>query len=228
MARHSPQIAPSILSADFARLGAQVEAALEAGIGRIHIDVMDGHFVPNLSMGPQVVEALRPLAERYGAVLETHLMIAEPDRYLGEFARAGARVMTVHVEACPHLSRTVHHIRDLGAEPGVAVNPATPLGALEDILPEVDLALVMSVNPGFGGQSFIGSSVDKIARLRALLVARGLERVAIEVDGGVDANTIGPCARAGASILVAGSAIFNTRASIADNIAALHAALAAS
>jgi ribulose-phosphate 3-epimerase len=228
VARHSPQIAPSILSADFARLGAQVEAALEAGIGRIHIDVMDGHFVPNLSMGPQVVEALRPLAERYGAVLETHLMIAEPDRYLGEFARAGARVMTVHVEACPHLSRTVHHIRDLGAEPGVAVNPATPLGALEDILPEVDLALVMSVNPGFGGQSFIGSSVDKIARLRALLVARGLERVAIEVDGGVDANTIGPCARAGASILVAGSAIFNTRASIADNIAALHAALAAS
>jgi ribulose-phosphate 3-epimerase len=228
VARHSRQIAPSILSADFARLGAQVEAALEAGIGRIHIDVMDGHFVPNLSMGPQVVEALRPLAERYGAVLETHLMIAEPDRYLGEFARAGARVMTVHVEACPHLSRTVHHIRDLGAEPGVAVNPATPLGALEDILPEVDLALVMSVNPGFGGQSFIGSSVDKIARLRALLVARGLERVAIEVDGGVDANTIGPCARAGASILVAGSAIFNTRASIADNIAALHAALAAS
>ncbi|HVQ76569.1 MAG TPA: ribulose-phosphate 3-epimerase [Candidatus Binatia bacterium] len=228
MARHSPQIAPSILSADFARLGAQVEAALEAGIERIHIDVMDGHFVPNLSMGPQVVEALRPLAERFGAVLETHLMIAEPDRYLGEFARAGARVMTVHVEACPHLSRTVHHIRDLGAEPGVAVNPATPLGALEDILPEVDLALVMSVNPGFGGQSFIGSSVDKIARLRALLVARGLERVAIEVDGGVDANTIGPCARAGASILVAGSAIFNTRASIADNVAALHAALAAS
>jgi ribulose-phosphate 3-epimerase len=226
--RHSPEIAPSILSADFARLGAQVEAALEAGIGRIHIDVMDGHFVPNISMGPQVVEALRPLAERFGAVLETHLMISEPDRYLGEFARAGARAMTVHVEACPHLSRTVHHIRDLGAEPGVAVNPATPLVALEDILAEVDLALVMSVNPGFGGQSFIGSSVDKIARLRALLVARGLERVAIEVDGGVDANTIGPCARAGASILVAGSAVFNTRAPVADNIAALRAALAAS
>ena len=221
-----PEIAPSILAADHARLGAEVEAALEAGATRIHVDVMDGHFVPNLSMGPLVVEALRPLAERFGAVLEIHLMIAAPDRYLPDFARAGARAMVVHVEACPHLHRTVHHIRELGAEPGVALNPGTPLGALEDILPEVDVALVMSVNPGFGGQAFIPSSVDKIARLRAILLARGLGRVAIEVDGGVDARTIGACHHAGASILVAGSAVFNGRAPVADNIRALRAALA--
>jgi ribulose-phosphate 3-epimerase len=202
-----------------------VEAALEAGIARIHVDVMDGHFVPNLSMGPLVVEALRPLVDRFGAVLETHLMIAEPDRYLGEFARAGARAMTVHIEACPHLHRTVHHIRELGAEPGVALNPATPLSALEEILPEVDVALVMSVNPGFGGQAFIPSSVDKIARLHGMLAARDLGRVAIEVDGGVDAATIGSCARAGASILVAGSAVFNSRVSVADSLRSLRAAL---
>jgi ribulose-phosphate 3-epimerase len=222
----APQIAPSILAADHARLGAEVEAALEAGVTRIHVDVMDGHFVPNLSMGPLVVQALRPLAERFGAVLETHLMIAEPDRYLGDFARAGARAMMVHVEACPHLHRTVHHIRELGAEPGVGLNPATPLGALEDILPEVDVALVMSVNPGFGGQDFIASSVDKIARLRAILLARGLGRVAIEVDGGIDAQTIESCARAGASILVAGSAVFGGPQSVGENIRALRAALA--
>jgi ribulose-phosphate 3-epimerase len=222
----APQIAPSILAADHARLGTEVEASLEAGVTRIHVDVMDGHFVPNLSMGPLVVQALRPLAERFGAVLETHLMIAEPERYLGDFARAGARAMVVHVEACPHLHRTVHHIRELGAEPGVALNPATPLGSLEDILPEVDVALVMSVDPGFGGQAFIPSSVDKIARLRAILLARGLGRVAIEVDGGVDTQTIGPCAGAGASILVAGSAVFSGPASVGENIRALRAALA--
>lgn len=223
----SPLIAPSILAADHARLGAEVEAALEAGITRIHVDVMDGHFVPSISMGPLVVQALRPLAERFGAVIETHLMIADPDRYLGDFARAGARAMAVHVEACPHLHRTVRHIRGLGVEPGVALNPATPLVALEEILPEVDVALVMSVNPGFGGQAFIPASVDKIARLHALLVARGLDRVAIEVDGGIDARTIGPCARAGATILVAGSAVFHPRAPVGDNIRALREALRA-
>jgi ribulose-phosphate 3-epimerase len=174
-----------------------------------------------------VVEALWPAAERFGAVLEVHLMIAEPDRYLRDFARAGASALTVHVEACPHLHRTVQQIRELDAEPGVALNPATPLGALEEILPEVDVALVMSVNPGFGGQPFIPSSVDKIARLQGMLAARGLERVAIEVDGGVDAETIEPCARAGANILVAGSAVFNSRASVADSLRELRAALGA-
>jgi ribulose-phosphate 3-epimerase len=222
-----PQIAPSILAADHARLGDQVQAALEVGITRIHVDVMDGHFVPNLSMGPLVVQALWPLAERFGAVLEVHLMISEPDRYVRDFSRAGASALTVHVEACPHLHRTVQQIRELGAEPGVALNPATPLAALEEILPEVDVALVMSVNPGFGGQPFIPSSVDKIARLRGMLAARGLDRVAIEVDGGVDAETIEACARAGASILVAGSAVFNSRGPVADSLRDLRAALAA-
>ena len=226
MSAQTAQIAPSILAADFGRLGEEVQAALEAGISRIHVDVMDGHFVPNISMGPVVVEALYPLADRFGALIETHLMIAEPDRYLDDFARAGARAMTVHVEACPHLHRTVGHIRERGGQPGVALNPATPLVALEEILPEVEVALVMSVNPGFGGQPFIPGSVDKIARLRALLGERGLERVAIEVDGGIDARTIGPCARAGATIMVAGSAVFNARAPVAENLRILRSALA--
>ena len=160
-------IAPSILAADFRRLGEQVSDALAAGVRRIHIDVMDGRFVPNISMGALVVEALRPLAEPLGAVLEVHLMIEEPDRYLADFHRAGARAMTVHVEACPHLHRTVQSIRALDAQPGVGLNPATPLGTLDEILPDIDVALIMSVNPGFGGQKFIASSIEKVARLRA-------------------------------------------------------------
>jgi ribulose-phosphate 3-epimerase len=218
------QIAPSILNADWGRLGEQVGEALASGVTRIHVDVMDGHFVPNISMGPLVVQALRPLAERFDATLEVHLMITEPERYLGSFARAGARAMTVHVEACPHLHRTVERIRSLHAQPGVAVNPATPLGALEEILPDVEVALIMSVNPGFGGQVFIPSSVDKIERLHQMLVQRGLDQVAIEVDGGVDEHTIGPCAKAGATIFVAGSAVFNPHASVADSIRALRTA----
>jgi ribulose-phosphate 3-epimerase len=223
----SVEIAPSILSADFRRLGAQVEDALAAGVHRIHVDVMDGHFVPNISMGPLVVEALRPLAERHGAVLEVHLMIEEPDRYLGDFARAGATAMTVHVEACPHLHRTVHHVRSLGAQPGVGVNPATPLAALDEILPDIDVALVMSVDPGFGGQRFIAASVDKVARLRRTLVARGLERIEIELDGGVDADNIAALAEAGMTIAVAGSSIFNDRAAVGENIRVLRAACGA-
>src|SRR5438552_12408064 len=167
------KLAPSILAADFARLGAQVAEAEQAGADRIHVDVMDGHFVPNLSMGPLVVAALRPLAERAGAVLEVHLMIAEPDRFLDAFSHAGATAMTVHVEACPHLHRTVNAIRRLAAQPGVALNPATPLAALEEILPDVDVVLVMSVDPGFGGQAFIPATIGKVARLRAELVRRG-------------------------------------------------------
>jgi ribulose-phosphate 3-epimerase len=218
------EIAPSILSADFARLGEQVGEALAAGVRRIHIDVMDGHFVPNITMGAIVVEALHPLAVAHDALLECHLMITEPDRYISEFIRAGAGLLTVHVEACLHLHRTVDAIRALGARPGVAVNPATPITALEEVLPEVDLALVMSVNPGFGGQSFIPASVSKIARLRAMLAARGLENIELEVDGGVNTDTISAVARAGATVAVAGSAVFNTRASVAANIAALRGA----
>jgi ribulose-phosphate 3-epimerase len=223
----SVEIAPSILSADFRRLGAQVEDALAAGVRRIHVDVMDGHFVPNISMGPLVVEALRPLAEQHRAVLEVHLMIEEPDRYLDEFARAGATAMTVHVEACPHLHRTVHHVRSLGAQPGAAVNPATPLATLDDILPDIDVALVMSVDPGFGGQRFIAASIDKVARLRRTLVARGLERVEIEVDGGVGPDNIAALAAAGMTIAVAGTSVFNDRAPVAENIRLLRAACGA-
>ncbi len=220
-------IAPSILAADFRRLGEQVSDALAAGVRRIHIDVMDGRFVPNISMGPLVVEALRPLAEACGAVLEVHLMIVEPDRYLADFHRAGARAMTVHVEACPHLHRTVHAIRALDAQPGVGVNPATPLGTLEDILTEIDVALVMSVNPGFGGQKFIPATIDKVARLRRTLQQRGLDRVDIEVDGGVSAENIAELAAAGMTIAVAGSTVFNARASVADSVSLLRASCAA-
>jgi ribulose-phosphate 3-epimerase len=218
------EIAPSILSADFLRLGTQMSDALEAGVRRIHVDIMDGHFVPNLSMGPLVVSALRPLAERAGAILEVHLMIAEPDRYLDAFRRAGATAMTVHVEACPHLHRTVGAIRGLAAQPGVAINPATPVAALEEILPDVDVALVMSVDPGFGGQAFIPATIGKVARLRAELVRRGLEHVEIEVDGGVEPENIRALAEAGMTIAVAGTSVFDARAPIGQNVRALRAA----
>jgi len=218
------KIAPSILSADFLQLGAQVSEALEAGVRRIHIDVMDGHFVPNLSMGPLVVAALRPLAERAGAVLEVHLMIADPDRYLDAFSRAGATAMTVHVEACPHLHRTVAAIRSLAAQPGVAINPATPIAALDEILPDVDVALLMSVDPGFGGQAFIAGTIDKVARLRAELRRRRLDHVEIEVDGGVGAENIAALAEAGMTIAVCGTSVFDPHAPVATNIRSLRVA----
>jgi ribulose-phosphate 3-epimerase len=225
MSEATIQIAPSILAADFARLGEQVRAALEAGARIIHVDVMDGRFVPNISMGPQVVKALRPLADEFGARVETHLMIIEPERYLGDFARAGSDMLIVHVETCPHLNRTVQQIRELGVLPAVTLNPATSLALLEEILPDVEQVLVMTVNPGFGGQEFISSSLDKIARLRDTLQRRGLARIAIEVDGGIHAGTIADVARAGATIAVAGSAVFNQQASVAENMRALAAAL---
>ena len=218
------RLAPSILSADFSRLGEQVEEALEAGVEVIHVDVMDGHFVPNITIGPLIVAAVRPIARRYGATIDVHLMIEQPERYLADFARAGADILTVHVETCPHLHRTVEAIREVGARPGVTLNPATPLVALEEILPYVDLVLIMSVNPGFGGQSYIPTSTDKIRRLRAMLDAVG-SAAELEVDGGIKPDNAAAVAAAGASLLVAGSAIFGGSRSVAENVAAFRAAL---
>jgi ribulose-phosphate 3-epimerase len=205
MQRQKIKLAPSILSADFARLGEQVQAAAEAGADYIHVDVMDGHFVPNLTMGPLVVEAIRPVTT---LPLDVHLMVEMPERYLAEFRRAGADILTVHVEACPHLHRVVQQIKELDAKAGVALNPATPLSAIEEMLPYLDLVLVMTVNPGFAGQSFIPTMVEKIRHLRQLLDQHGL-KVELEVDGGINARTAPLVTQAGAQVLVAGSAIYN-------------------
>jgi len=198
------QIAPSILSADFTRLGDDIKAAERGGAGLIHVDVMDGHFVPNITIGPLVVKAARRATD---LPLDCHLMITDPDRYLEDFARAGASMISVHVEAVVHLHRTLTAIRDLGCRPGVVLNPATPLGSIEEALPFVDYVLVMSVNPGFGGQSFIGTSLDKISRLRGMIDSRGLS-VHIEVDGGIGLNNVSTVVRHGAEWIVAGSAVF--------------------
>lgn len=200
------KIAPSILSADFARLGEEVAAVDRAGADYIHVDVMDGHFVPNITIGPLVVESLRQVTSK---PLDVHLMIANPERYIADFARAGADIITVHQEASSHLHRTVQLIKSLGKRAGVSLNPATPVETLDVILDELDLVLVMSVNPGFGGQAFIPSALAKIRALRRHIDQRGLA-AEIEVDGGVKVDNSAEVAAAGADVLVAGSAVFCT------------------
>ncbi|SEN15916.1 ribulose-phosphate 3-epimerase [Lihuaxuella thermophila] len=201
------KIAPSILSADFSRLGEEIADVERAGADWIHVDVMDGHFVPNITLGPLIVESIRP---HTGLPLDVHLMIEEPDRYIEAFAKSGADLISVHQEACPHLHRTVHLIKEQGVKAGVVINPATPVSLIEPILPDVDLVLLMTVNPGFGGQTFIRSVLHKIRQVRGLLDAQGLSHVEIEVDGGINVNTAADVAASGATVLVAGSAIFGT------------------
>ncbi|MBL8170366.1 MAG: ribulose-phosphate 3-epimerase [Acidobacteria bacterium] len=198
------EIAPSILSADFTRLGEQIAAVEQAGASYIHVDVMDGHFVPNLTLGPFIVEWVRRATN---LPIDTHLMIEDPDKFIGAFAKAGANLISVHPEATYHLHRTVHFIRDAGCQAGVVLNPATPLAMIEDVLADVNYVLLMSVNPGFGGQKFISASLDKLRRLRELIRQRN-PQVRIEIDGGIGVETAGDVVAAGAEILVAGSAIF--------------------
>lgn len=212
-------IAPSILSADFSKLGDEIRAVEAAGADWIHVDVMDGHYVPNITMGPMVVEAVRRTTS---LPVDVHLMIESPDRYIPAFASAGADYIAVHQEACPHLHRTLQLIRENGAKPGVALNPATPAETLKWVLPDIDLVVVMSVNPGFGGQTFIPASLEKIAEIKNVIRERGLSTL-IQIDGGVNPDTISRISKAGVNIFVAGSAIFGT-SDYADTISRLKAA----
>ena len=215
------KIAPSILSADFSRLGEQVAEAAQAGADYIHVDIMDGQFVPNLTIGAPVVKAIRRWTD---VPLDIHMMVAEPDRFIADFVDAGADTITVHAEAATHLHRVVHQVKEAGVRVGVAINPATPANVLDTLLPDLDQVLVMTVNPGFGGQSFIHGTVGKISKVRAWLDDAGLG-AELEVDGGINAATAPIAASAGARVLVAGSAVFNPDSSVADSIATLRASL---
>lgn len=201
------KIAPSILSADFARLGEEIKDVERGGADYIHVDVMDGHFVPNITIGPLIVEAIRPVTN---LPLDVHLMIENPDQYIGAFAKAGADLLSVHVEACHHLHRTIQHIKSEGMKAGVVLNPHTPVSMIEHVIEDVDLVLFMTVNPGFGGQSFLHSVLPKIKQIAAIVEKRKLN-VEIEVDGGVNIETAKLCIEAGANVLVAGSAIYNQK-----------------
>lgn len=200
-------IAPSILSADFSKLGQEIMAVEKAGADWIHVDVMDGHFVPNITLGPMIVEAVGRVAS---IPLDVHLMIDNPDMFIPDFAKAGAGLISVHTETCPHLHRTVQMIKSSGCRPGVVLNPATPVSALDWILEEIDFVLVMGVNPGFGGQSFIRSTLEKVHVLKQIIVRKGLSTL-IELDGGVNNDTIGEIAGAGTDVFVAGSAVFGSQ-----------------
>jgi ribulose-phosphate 3-epimerase len=213
------RVAPSILSADFGRLREQVGVVLDAGARVIHVDVMDGHFVPPITLGPVVVEGLAEQARDAGAMLDLHLMIERPERHVADFVKAGADSITFHAEATPHAAYTASLIRESGACVGVAINPGTPVGALAEIAGEIDMALCMTVNPGWGGQAFIAHSLDKLPRVRAIVG----DGVAVQVDGGIDPGTAPPCLQAGASVFVAGSAIFGS-----DDPAEAYRAIAAS
>jgi ribulose-phosphate 3-epimerase len=215
------ELVPSILSADFTRLGEQVRAVEEAGARRIQIDVMDGHFVPNITMGPMVVEAVRRCTK---ATLETHLMITNPERYIETFAKAGADLIIVHYEVCPHLHSVIQQIRKAGKQVGVAINPSTPVFMLEDMISLIDLLLVMTINPGFGGQELIPETLPKITKARQMITERGLH-CNIEVDGGVHEGTVPLVVGAGANLLVAGSAIYSDKESVSQAMARLKSAI---
>jgi ribulose-phosphate 3-epimerase len=203
----SKKIAPSILSADFAYLADEIAKVTEAGADMIHVDVMDGHFVPNFTIGPPIVKAIRKVTR---LPLDVHLMMTNPDDYIHDFIKAGSNYITVHVETCPHLHRTIQSIKEEGVKAGVTLNPATPLSSVEEILGEVDLLLIMSVNPGFGGQSFIPSVLEKLRRARTMIDQRGA-KVELEIDGGIKVENVAAIAQAGADILVSGSAIFQSK-----------------